>query len=129
MSDIKLGSFPSPSVSGAPTPPLAQMRTPEEALRIILPKVTEVPAAIKNPRLSPASLRQQLDQAVEELNIQMAKTGRALGFSYDKAAAQSVITVTNKDTGEVLRQIPGDAVLNVAHSIESLKGILYSNVM
>jgi flagellar protein FlaG len=129
VSDIKLGSFPSPSVAGAATPPLAQMRTPEEALRIILPKVTEVPAAIKNPRLSPASLRQQLDQAVEELNIQMAKTGRALGFSYDKAAAQSVITVTNKDTGEVLRQIPGDAVLNVAHSIESLKGILYSNVM
>ena len=128
MSDIKLGSGSMSAVSSAPTLPPAQMRTPEEALKIILPKVTEVPVAIKDPRLSPASLRKQLDQAVEELNIQMAKTGRALGFSYDKAAAQSVITVTNKDTGEVLRQIPGDAVLSVAHSIESLKGILYSNV-
>ena len=128
MSDIKLGSFPMSAVSGAPTPSPVQIRTPEEALKIILPKVTEVPVAIKDPRLSPESLHKQLDQAVEELNIQMAKTGRALGFSYDKAAAQSVITVTNKDTGEVLRQIPGDAVLSVAHSIESLKGILYSNV-
>jgi flagellar protein FlaG len=104
------------------------VHTPEEALKIILPKVAEVRVAIKDPRLSPASLHKQLDQAIEELNAQMAKTGRALGFSYDKAAAQSVITVTNKDTGEVLRQIPGDAVLSVAHSIESLKGILYSNV-
>ncbi len=69
-----------------------------------------------------------VESAVVELNAQMAKTGRSLGFSYDEAAGQSVIRVINKDTGAVLRQMPGEAVLSVAHSIESLKGILYSNL-
>jgi len=36
--------------------------------------------------------------------------------------------VTSKQTGEVIRQIPGEAVLRVANSIESLKGILFDDV-
>ena len=128
MQNTPIGSPPQPLLSGL-TPRPAQMRTPTEALQIINPKVIERPKAIKDPQFSPASLRQQLDTAVEELNTQMSKTGRALGFSYDKAASQPVITVTNKDTGEILRQIPSSAVLNVAHSIESMKGILYSNLV
>ena len=129
MPNTSIGLSPLPPLSGITTPCPAQIHTPEEALRIIIPKVVERPQAIKDPHFSPASLRQQLDMAVEELNTQILKTGRALAFSYDKASLQSVITVTNKDTGEVLRQIPSEAVLNVAHSIESLKGIIYSNLV
>jgi flagellar protein FlaG len=37
-----------------------------------------------------------------------------------------VITVHNTQTGEVVRQIPSQVVLNIAHSIDSLKGVLFS---
>jgi flagellar protein FlaG len=36
-----------------------------------------------------------------------------------------VITVTDKDTGEVIRQIPTEVVVRVAHSIEKMKGLLF----
>jgi len=36
------------------------------------------------------------------------------------------VTVRNKENGEVVRQIPGDEVLAVAHNIERLKGIIFS---
>jgi len=35
-----------------------------------------------------------------------------------------VITVRSKHTGEVVRQIPSETVLKVAHSIEDMKGLL-----
>ena len=121
-------------VQGAPMPgataaPVATVKSApqaraSQAIAPITPKVTQQQEA----ELKPEVMQRRLESAVVELNAQMAKTGRSLGFSYDEAAGQSVIRVINKDTGAVLRQMPGDAVLSVAHSIESLKGILYSKL-
>jgi len=36
-----------------------------------------------------------------------------------------VIKVTNSTTGEVIRQIPDETVLRIAHTMEALKGMLY----
>jgi len=36
-----------------------------------------------------------------------------------------VIKVTNSQTGELVRQIPDQTVLRIAHTIEDLKGILH----
>jgi len=38
-----------------------------------------------------------------------------------------VIHVTDTNTGEVIRKVPGDAILRVAKQIESLKGILFDD--
>jgi len=35
--------------------------------------------------------------------------------------------VTNTQTGEVIRKIPSEAVIRVAHNIEALKGLLFSS--
>jgi len=34
------------------------------------------------------------------------------------------VTVTSLSTGEVIRQIPNEVVVRVAHSIEKIKGLL-----
>jgi uncharacterized FlaG/YvyC family protein len=34
------------------------------------------------------------------------------------------VTVTNKETGEVIRQIPNEVVIRLARSIEDTKGLL-----
>lgn len=76
--------------------------------------------------LDPAQMRAQLEEAIRQLNKMLESAGRSLGFSMDEAAGRTVVKVTDRNTGELVRQIPGEAVLSVAHSIESLKGILYS---
>jgi len=35
-----------------------------------------------------------------------------------------VVTVRKADTGEVIRQIPNDVVVRMAHSIDALKGLM-----
>jgi flagellar protein FlaG len=60
------------------------------------------------------------------LNRQMASSKQALGFSYDDSLKRPVITVRNTSTGEVVRQIPTEEVIRVAHRMDALKGILFN---
>ena len=77
-------------------------------------------------RVDPQQMRQQLQDIASQLNRQVERTGTALGFAVDEVAGRQVVTVRNKESGEVVRQIPGDEVLAVAHNIERLKGILFN---
>jgi flagellar protein FlaG len=76
--------------------------------------------------LNPEEKQQTLKAALEELNQQMAANKQSLGFRMDDAIHGPVITVHNTQTGEVVRQIPSQVVLDIAHSIDSLKGVLFS---
>ena len=69
--------------------------------------------------------RRQLEQAVQELKRTADTAGRALGFRIDPAVTGSIVTVSNIETGEVIRQIPDEVVVRVAHSIEKMKGLLF----
>ena len=69
-------------------------------------------------------LQKNLKEAINLLNEQMRATGRNLNFSLDQALNRTIITVKNSHTGEIVRQIPDETVLRVAHNIEKLKGIL-----
>lgn len=77
-------------------------------------------------RYDPAEMRRNLEEAVARLNEQMKQNARNLNFSIDELAKRTVITVKNTETGEVVRQIPNEAVLNVAHNLERLKGMLHN---
>lgn len=69
--------------------------------------------------------RKQLEQAVQELKRTADAAGRALGFSIDPAVSGTIVTVSNLETGQVIRQIPDETVVRVAHSIEKMKGLLF----
>jgi flagellar protein FlaG len=69
---------------------------------------------------------QQYEQVVDQLNRQMQADDRNLRFGVDRRINTFVITVTDKLSGDVVRQIPPEAVVRVAHAIEDLKGVLYN---
>jgi uncharacterized FlaG/YvyC family protein len=57
----------------------------------------------------------------------MRDGGRNLNFAIDQNSSCSFVgLVKNTDTGEVIRKIPNDAVLRIAHSIDALKGMLHT---
>ena len=72
-------------------------------------------------------MAQAFQHVVDELNQQMTANNRNLIFAVDRRINTTVIAVTDKNTGEMVRQLPAEAVLKVAHSIENLKGVLYSD--
>ena len=68
---------------------------------------------------------EDIKSAVETLNLTMKKIPTSLAFSVDSASNRVVVQVTNEETGEVVRTLPGEAVLQIARNLESLKGVLF----
>lgn len=75
----------------------------------------------------PEVVERNIREAIEHLNRHMADSGRTLGFAMDEALSMPIVTVKNTQTGEVIRQIPSEAVVRVAHTLESLKGLLHDS--
>lgn len=70
-------------------------------------------------------LHESIQASVERLNAMMKDSGRDLNIGIDKALGGPVVTVRNAESGEVVRQIPNEVVVKMAHSIEAFKGWLH----
>jgi flagellar protein FlaG len=75
-------------------------------------------------KVDPEEMRRNLHEAMQRLNDQAAQNGRGLNFSVDEELNRHIITVRKTETGEVVRQIPTEVAIKVAHSIEDVKGLL-----
>ena len=107
-------SAPAPASSQAPGSSAIQI---PETPKVLAPK----PVALK---FDASEVRRNLQDAVGLLNQQMASTNRGLGFRIDEAVGGPIVTVRSAETGEVIRQIPNEVVVRVAHNIEKVKGLL-----
>ncbi len=73
------------------------------------------------------NLHKSIEASVERLNAMMKDSGRNLNIGIDKALGGPVVTVRNAESGEVVRQIPNEVVVKMAHSIEAFKGWLHDD--
>ena len=73
-------------------------------------------------------VHQNVQDAIGRLNDMLQQNGTGLSFAMDKSVGIPIITVTSSVSGEVIRQIPNEAVLNVAHNIDAIKGLLYNSI-
>ena len=107
------------SASHTPAPAAASAVQVPETPKVMAPK----PVAI---HFDPSEMRQNVQDAVRLLNQQMSANNRGLGFHMDESVGGPVVTVRSAETGEVVRQIPNEVVVNLAHNIDHMKGLLFS---
>lgn len=134
--EINIKTVPAPTiVQQKPVAPTgsaftdAQPLSPaERAPAISIQDVSRVAAARKDESLQQINeTLKLLDDAIEALNEAVKKVPTSLHFSVDDASKRFVVQVTDTNTGEVIRKVPGDAILRIARQIESLKGILFDD--
>jgi len=58
--------------------------------------------------------RQDVTEAVAEVTRSLAVVGTSLSISVDEQLGSTVIKVTDKETDEVIRQIPPERIVNLA---------------
>ena len=109
-------STPAPEVFKKPS---SGVQVPE------VPKV-QAPKPIAS-IFDPNEARQSVQEAVSILNQQVKETNRGLGFRMDEVLNSPVVTVVSESTGEVVRQIPNEVVVRVAHNIARMKGIFFNS--
>lgn len=65
----------------------------------------------------PEVVQQDLEKAVSRLNDYVQSTQRDLKFSMDDETGQTVVTVVDRFTSEVIRQLPDQVVLDLAKKL------------
>jgi flagellar protein FlaG len=112
--DITPSRLPPAVVPGSP------VGKPVEAVRTQPIETSKAEAPQKS---DPHEARRALQEATEQLNQQMSRNKRDLSFSVDDLTNKVIVTVKNRE-GEVVRQIPNEVALRVAHNLDDMKGLL-----
>lgn len=100
---------------------------------VTLPKVNYVPSSRnKVPKQSVSTTVEHSAQQKDmpELVVKIDKFVQSLStkisFSVDGQTGKSIIIVREKDTGNVIRQIPQKEMLELARKLEQISGIIFN---
>jgi flagellar protein FlaG len=75
---------------------------------------------------------EKLQETVREMNQKVQNLRRNLQFSIDDQSGRTVIKVIDSETHEVVRQIPSEEILNVAHRLMELneeQGVIFNGTV
>ena len=117
MSDLSVTSAPA-----QPTP--ARSGTGDVRPEVVKAQTLKGPEVPEMPEITLKEAISKIKEAIEVLNETLASKDRSIRFRVDETIDRSIITVVDEKTGKVVRQLPSEEMLRVAHNIESLKGIL-----
>lgn len=67
---------------------------------------------------------EEFKESLRSANERLAAKGREINIGYDKSSATVVVTVSDRETGETVRQIPPEAAMRITRNIDQLTGIL-----
>lgn len=79
-------------------------------------------AAVEQPKMIPDLA--QVTQAVKSINKSMASLSADLEFSLDDDTHRTVVKVIDRQTNEVIRQIPTEEVLQISKALDQVQGLL-----
>lgn len=89
---------------------------------------------LPQPKQQPAGeiSNRELTEAVSNIADYVQSISRQLNFSIDNATGSTVVTVTDRETDEVIRQIPSEEALAISRFIDDqiddpVKGLLVQN--
>jgi flagellar protein FlaG len=115
-----------PQVESRPVAPNSEPRPePQQAVAQIQEIAAQSTSSRNKAVTEMDKVQARLQDAIATLNERMKSSQKDLSFSVDQISKRFVVTVMDQNTGEVIRSIPGESVLRVAHNIEALKGVLF----
>jgi flagellar protein FlaG len=68
--------------------------------------------------------RETVARAAEQMQKFVSAMGRNLNFSIDGETGHHIVRVTNPATGEVVRQLPSEEMLRLAHSLTQISALV-----
>jgi flagellar protein FlaG len=117
----------------APAPYAAGTNRPREspaASRTVQdPSAPSAPPAPSPPPEAPsadggASFNERLKAAVEKIQEFISATASDIKFSIDEDSGRTVVKVIERESQEIIRQIPSEEMLDLAKALDKLQGLL-----
>src|SRR5688572_9637170 len=77
------------------------------------------------PRAAPPVTIPKIESVTRQIDSFLRSIHKSLQFRVDQATRQMIVTIRDDETGEVIRQVPGEDALRIAQRIEdSLSALL-----
>ena len=70
---------------------------------------------------------QELESKIAQLNEALSSRNQAVVFSTDPSTGKDVVMVSNKSTGELIRQMPSVEALKAMQNIDTMIGLIFSS--
>lgn len=134
--EMSIRSAITPAVTQtAPPPQAAQPKAAPAKVEVVeKPKITAQEISQQAASRKAGSLdqldetSQKLQAAIDTLNAAVKKTPTALSFSRDDSSNRFVVQVTDTNTGDIIRSLPGDAVLRMSRQLDAMKGVIFDEL-
>lgn len=119
--DIRSTSNMNPA-SPPPLPAAERSAAPSQAASRTSPAAS--PIRIEAPKAADAPAREELAQALKGINSALRDRSPGLEFSVDEGSDRSVVKVVDRDTQEVIRQMPSREAIEIAKALDKLHSIM-----
>lgn len=106
------------------SPPATSVREPVGSNKGIDVNAAVEATQVKQPE-DKALARESLDSAVASISSFVQGVQRSLDFSVDDSSGEVVVKVTDRDSGEVIRQLPSEEALRLSEQLESLRSLMF----
>ena len=103
---------PTTVVEDRPAVSLPQLKVDAE-----LPKQAAQRAPAEVPKIKIESVTKQIDSFLRSI-------GRSINFRVDPGSGEMIVSVIDANTGEIIRQVPGEEALKLAQSIEARMSVM-----
>lgn len=86
------------------------------------------PADNQKPSESHSLSAKEAEQVADDLNMYMSGLQTNMRFSIsEKLNHQVIIKITNKDTDELIKQIPSEELIKIREKMEELTGLIFDD--
>lgn len=76
--------------------------------------------------VAPAGGVDPLANAIEAINKMLDPMARGLQFSIDQSTGKTVVKLIDRETNEVLREMPSRELLSIARALDRVQGLLFN---
>ena len=112
------------AVGGAASVVVPQESLQQAKLQVVEGKQPGVPPESGAKVVPPATEAEQVASAAEKINDTIKAFTTDLQFSVDKDTNRVIVKVLDKESGEVIRQIPPDEVISIAKALDTIRGLI-----
>ena len=75
----------------------------------------------------PLASAKDLEAKIASLNEALVSRNQAVAFSVDASTGHDVVKVTNRSTGELIRQMPSLEALKAMQNIDRMMGLIFNH--
>ena len=109
-----------------PVPEIKAAASLKESIRSVAEKAD---SGREDTLRSITTVADDIEEAIETLNDALAKAPTKAIISHDDQLNRYIVKIADERSGEVIREVPSEAVLKFARNLQEIKGLLFDKAL